>query len=382
MNIALVGMMGCGKSSAGRLVARRHKMRFADTDSLVEKLAGKSIMGIFAQKGEKEFRKLEKKAVSMASSMENTVIATGGGAVMDAGSLENLRKNSVLFYLKAAPKILAERVAGGSKRPRLGVSNKEKRLASLLNQRKRHYELSDFVVDAEGSPEETARQIAELLKFRGEITAVIAETTVQMAKKRIREASRLGADAVELRLDKLGTGGGEAAAVLVKLAKGLGLKCIATFRKKRGTTASQRIAVLTECLSFGADFVDLDASELKNAGRIPKRKIIASFHGFKATPSAARLEQLLAKMSRRAASVKFACKLRSAGDEKRLFALLEKAEAGGTGIAAFGVGENCRRSRVVASLKGSRLFYAHMGRKSAPGQYPLKEAVELRRSLS
>ena len=99
-NIVLIGMPGCGKSTIGKLLAKKLNRNFIDTDSEIEKRAGISIPKIFEKYGEKHFRKLESEVISDFSKEKNLVIATGGGAVLNSQNMKLLALNGRIYYIK------------------------------------------------------------------------------------------------------------------------------------------------------------------------------------------------------------------------------------------------------------------------------------------
>ena len=113
-NIALIGFMGSGKSTVGRLLAQRMGWRLTDTDCLVEKVADCSIPELFVRDGEQAFRDQETAILLGVTAGERQVIATGGGAILREENVAALRGGSLVVYLTARPDILAERV---SRRP-------------------------------------------------------------------------------------------------------------------------------------------------------------------------------------------------------------------------------------------------------------------------
>jgi len=116
-NLVLAGFMGTGKSSIGRLVARKTHTPFIDTDAQVERQAGKSIAAIFADEGEAHFRALEAAACVHAAQAHGSVIATGGGALVDPESKARLAENGLLVNLHADFEFLAARVTDNGRRP-------------------------------------------------------------------------------------------------------------------------------------------------------------------------------------------------------------------------------------------------------------------------
>lgn len=113
----LVGMMGSGKTSVGRLVADAVGFGFYDTDEAVESMCGRSVTEIWHEAGEDRFRELERIAVEMTPS--RVVAAAGGGAVLDTANVATMRRRPPVVWLRARPATLAKRLTGGADRPLL-----------------------------------------------------------------------------------------------------------------------------------------------------------------------------------------------------------------------------------------------------------------------
>ena len=165
-NIALIGFMGAGKTTVGRILAERLGLRFVETDDLVERMAGKTIPRIFEEDGEETFRRLEAEAVKKAVSMEGVVVSCGGGVVLRGENVEALRKNCVVVYLKTSPEEAYRRTAGDEGRPLLNVEDRMKRIRELLSAREPLYESSaDIVVETDGlTPTEVADRVIEAVR--------------------------------------------------------------------------------------------------------------------------------------------------------------------------------------------------------------------------
>ena len=119
INIVLIGMMGSGKSTIGKKLAKKLKKRFVDTDDLLEQSADASIAQIINARGIEEFRKMESNLIDRCSSLKNAVIATGGGAIENIDNIRKLRKNGLIVFLnrdldKAIKSVFVE---GNKKRP-------------------------------------------------------------------------------------------------------------------------------------------------------------------------------------------------------------------------------------------------------------------------
>lgn len=164
-NIVLVGLMGAGKSTVGRLLAERLQRHFVDTDAEVEAAAGASIAEVFARLGQRRFRALESERVRHAAALRGQVIAVGGGALLDPGNVTQLRGTGDLILLDAEPAELAARVLAEDKaasRPLLaGSDDPEVVLAALRLRREEVYEAAaSHVIDTTGrTPAEVADEV-------------------------------------------------------------------------------------------------------------------------------------------------------------------------------------------------------------------------------
>ena len=156
-SVFLVGMMGAGKSTAGRLLARRLKREFLDSDHEVEQRCGVGIPVIFDIEGEKGFRAREAAVIAELTARPDVVLATGGGAVLDPVSRRLLAERGTVVYLHAPPAALYERVRQDRNRPLLATPDPAARLRQLYDERDPLYrEVADIVID-------TGRQSVQLL---------------------------------------------------------------------------------------------------------------------------------------------------------------------------------------------------------------------------
>ncbi len=153
MNIVLVGMPGCGKSSVGRCLAEKLSKDFEDTDELIVETAGEVIPVIFESKGESVFRKIESEVIYESSKNNNKIIATGGGAVLNEENIKNLKGNGRVYFINRPIDLLAMT----SDRP---LSSNRQDLEKRYNERYSLYmESADVVIDGNGSIEEVAKRI-------------------------------------------------------------------------------------------------------------------------------------------------------------------------------------------------------------------------------
>jgi len=147
-NIILVGMMGAGKTSVGKLLARRLGKAFYDCDHEIERATGVKVAVIFEIEGELGFRAREAKTLAELAHRADIVLATGGGAVLSADNRKLLAGNGVVVYLRAAPADLWGRTRHDKNRPLLQTADPLTRLEQLYAERDPLYrEVADIVVD-------------------------------------------------------------------------------------------------------------------------------------------------------------------------------------------------------------------------------------------
>lgn len=170
-NVVLIGFMGTGKTSTGRMLAQRLGCAFIDMDVKIEEEAGMTIPEIFARFGEEHFRQMEHELALKLSSRRNAVISTGGGTVKNPANVEALKKSGVMVCLKANVDTVLERTQNRGTRPVLDKEDKGDRrqaVEKLLKEREALYEQADFTVDTSDlSPLQVVEIITKTLKTRG-----------------------------------------------------------------------------------------------------------------------------------------------------------------------------------------------------------------------
>ena len=167
--IALVGMMGAGKSSIGRRLAARMGVDFRDADSEIESAAGRPIPAIFAEYGEAAFRDCEIRVISRLLEMPAHILATGGGAFMSYETRERLKAKATTVWLRAPVDILFARVKRKGDRPLLNTANPRETLERILCEREPTYSLADIVIDSEDAPHgETVEKLMLELTAKGD----------------------------------------------------------------------------------------------------------------------------------------------------------------------------------------------------------------------
>jgi len=175
-SIVLVGMMGAGKSSVGRRLAARLGLQFVDADSEIEAAAGMSIADIFAAHGEAYFRSGEARVIARLLEGGPQVMATGGGAIMNADTRATIRAKAVSIWLDAEYEVLLRRVKRRADRPMLKTADPAETLRRLLAERSPVYSQADVTLHSRDAPHEAivSEAIAALAAHfeRGDRSAV------------------------------------------------------------------------------------------------------------------------------------------------------------------------------------------------------------------
>jgi shikimate kinase / 3-dehydroquinate synthase len=147
-NIFLVGLMGAGKTTIGRMLARKLGMRFVDSDHEIEARTGASIPWIFEIEGEASFRKREADMIRELTGQHGIVLATGGGAVLDPANRALLAERGTVVYLRASINSILQRTSHDKNRPLLRTPDPRKKLEELMTQREHLYrEIAHLVID-------------------------------------------------------------------------------------------------------------------------------------------------------------------------------------------------------------------------------------------
>ena len=159
-NISLVGFMGTGKTSVGKILAKRLSRPVVDVDLYIEANEKKKISEIFHKEGEARFRALEKEAIRQICGRQGIVITTGGGAVLDPENLKILKASGCVIGLSARPATIFRRIKNSRHRPLLEGKDPLMEIERLLAVRKPFYEKADFYFDTDGR---SASQMADLI---------------------------------------------------------------------------------------------------------------------------------------------------------------------------------------------------------------------------
>lgn len=164
-NLVLVGPMGAGKSVVGRRLAGRLGLAFVDLDAAIEQSTGSSIADLFSSEGEAAFREHERRLLAELLAHDGQLVATGGGAVLDAGSRQLLRDRGFVAWLRIGIDKQLRRLADCDTRPLLAGSDRERRLRDLAAVRDPFYaEVADLTLDTDDdAPGQVAATLERLL---------------------------------------------------------------------------------------------------------------------------------------------------------------------------------------------------------------------------
>ena len=163
--VALVGLMGAGKTAIGKRLAARLGLPFVDADHAIEKLAGCTIEEYFARHGEADFRRKERQVISRLLTEPVHILATGGGAFVDPETRATMRGHALTVWLRADLDLLVARTARRTNRPLLKQGDPREVLARLIEKRYPIYAEADIIVDSEDSPlEEMVERVLRVVE--------------------------------------------------------------------------------------------------------------------------------------------------------------------------------------------------------------------------
>tara|TARA_Y100000591_G_scaffold271390_1_gene246556 strand:+ start:264 stop:779 length:516 start_codon:yes stop_codon:yes gene_type:complete len=146
-NLALTGMMGVGKTTIGKTLAKKLKYNFIDIDKIIENQEGQSISSIFKHKGESHFRKIEKDITLSELKKSNSVISLGGGAFLNSSIRKSTKKNSISFWLDVPISILLKRLKKSKNRPVLGKEKTNDSIKRIYFERKKFYNQANYRIN-------------------------------------------------------------------------------------------------------------------------------------------------------------------------------------------------------------------------------------------
>jgi shikimate kinase len=176
VNVSLVGMPGCGKSTVGRQLARQLGRRFVDSDTEIEQQIGCSIREYFDQAGEAAFRDVEQAVIARLVQGDDLVLATGGGVVLRPDNREALHRHSTVFYLRSTPEELARRLRHDTQRPLLQGGDPLRRLRELYRERDPLYRrTAHYVIE---TPRPSVPALLNMVLMQLELAGLVDPATV------------------------------------------------------------------------------------------------------------------------------------------------------------------------------------------------------------
>jgi shikimate kinase len=164
-NIYLVGFMGSGKSTVGKILAEKLNMNFIDIDKLIEEKEGMKIKDIFEQKGESYFRELERKQIEAIVNQEGLVVSTGGGLGANLDNMNLMKKNGDVVWLDVSLNTVLDRLKNDQDRPLL--KQPTEKIKQLFEERKNVYRLANIRINADKkTPSQIVEEILTKIKRR------------------------------------------------------------------------------------------------------------------------------------------------------------------------------------------------------------------------
>ena len=168
-NISLIGFMGSGKTTSGRILADKLKYLFFDLDKLIEISEQSEINDIFKKSGEDYFRGVEAKVVRKVLYNKNCVFACGGGVVLRGENMKIISKNSIIVYLMISPLEAIKRLSKAKNRPLLSDQNRDEIIYELINKRDKLYsKYADIIIKNENiNPGKTVEKVISIVQKKG-----------------------------------------------------------------------------------------------------------------------------------------------------------------------------------------------------------------------
>lgn len=164
MNIVLIGFMCSGKSRVGAALAKKLGWPHIDTDEMIRKDVGSSIADIIVSQGESAFREIENKAVGLVSSLNKTVISTGGGVPTSDANMKMLSSQGQLIWLKVSPETVLKRAGNLKSRPLINSNDPLSSIRRLMSEREKFYSQAPYSLSVDGLvPHQLADKIIEMV---------------------------------------------------------------------------------------------------------------------------------------------------------------------------------------------------------------------------
>ncbi len=420
--IALIGMMGSGKTTIGKKLAKLLNTDFFCTDEIIEKKENKSIDSIFEQNGENYFRNLEQEVVKEISEIDQGVISTGGGVVLNKENLDSLKKKgfiTVLINRKIEDTL--ESLSKDEKNKRPLIKEDSENLISIYKERKELYErYSDFSVNNKGTIEEVVEKLKnelekrfnrnnEYFKVKGKIIGQdnyliclpITSKDITELEEDLNKLEELNSDVFEWRVDYfereyLDNNNNLKIVLKIIKRKTKNKPLILTCRdiKEGGVNEfnnSLKTKIIDEAINTNtADIVDIEMDSKSEFKKIIKKivinnnkYIILSYHNFQNMPENKLLrKKIYQAYEEHADIIKISCKAESYGDVLRLFSIIfEEKKKLKKPMIGLAMGEQGKISRLFGGYFGSNITFAKGVEESAPGQINIEKIRNIWREI-
>jgi shikimate kinase len=166
-NVSLIGFMGSGKSTVGKILAQKIGFLYIDLDTVIELSEGMKISRIFEEKGQDYFRKIESEVICKIYNNKGCVFSCGGGVILNEKNMDIIKKSSIVVFLSINAETVFERLKDDGNRPLLATANREIKTREMLGTRQPLYlKYADIIVDANRiTPGEAAEKIEEAIKL-------------------------------------------------------------------------------------------------------------------------------------------------------------------------------------------------------------------------
>jgi len=167
-NVSLIGFMGSGKSTVGKILAQKIGFLYIDLDTVIELSEGMKISRIFEEKGQDYFRKVESEVIYKIYNNTGCVFSCGGGVVLNEKNMDIIKKSSIVVFLSVNAETVFERLKEDGNRPLLATGNREVKIREMLDFRQPLYlKYADIAIDANQiTPGEAAEEIEEAIKLK------------------------------------------------------------------------------------------------------------------------------------------------------------------------------------------------------------------------
>lgn len=385
MKIALIGMMGCGKTTIGKILSDKLNLKYHDTDDLVEKFENDTIKNIFESKGEEYFRKLETEALEYSCKFDNIIISTGGGIIKKKKNIDILKNNNCkIFYIYRSIDNIIESI---DKEIRPLISNDKNKLYNIFEERKDLYiKYSDYLILNNNCIEETISLIIDNFNNKPKICVPLVFSNFSELAEEINFVKETQPDLIEWRGDYFESiEDMNLVTDALNILKDCKIPIIFTLRSyneggKKIISENIRKKIIETCLNTGyIKYLDTevfnDNEEIRNIKELCKKnntELILSYHNFTETPEKELLINKLKEEKTLGADIcKIAVMPKEHNDVIKLLEACKNANEEKIETIVIAMGELGKTTRISSYIYGSVITFAKGMNSSAPGQISL-----------